>query len=115
MLIEMSQYWLNGQRFFFLIGHLDSDIEVSIAPSTVPPRVVQAPPPLAGAPPSYSALMRLDGNDQMRLCNNRRPGIGIQPSPPFIAPQPPPSYAEVQGFQMDRPYIVASGKFLKTN
>lgn len=56
---------------------------------------VQQDPPVSGAPPSYSAVLRLGTNETRP--NTRRPQIRIQPSPPFVAPLPPPSYAEVHG------------------
>lgn len=58
------------------------------------------PPPLSGAPPSYSAVMQ--------IATSSFP-IRIQPSPPFVAPPPPPSYAEAQGYAAERPLMVASG------
>ncbi|XP_031348569.1 uncharacterized protein LOC116174734 isoform X2 [Photinus pyralis] len=51
-------------------------------------------PPITGAPPSYSAIMRMD---ERRLHETTRSGITMQPSAPFIAPRPPPSYTESLG------------------
>lgn len=88
-----------------LSGQIASDTEVNITPLPFEPYVIHGPPPLAGAPPSYSAVMRIGPSDPMF---RDRP-IRIQPSPPFVAPIPPPSYGEVQGYHLDRPMIVASG------
>lgn len=74
-------------------------MEITISPPPGPPMVVYGPPPLAGAPPSYSAVMRLGTFDYPPLPPDaRRRGIPLQPSPPFIAPAPPPTYAEAEGF-----------------
>lgn len=81
-------------------------MEITISPPAVPPKVIYGPPPLAGAPPSYSAIMRL-GTYDLLSSNARRRGIPIQPSPPFVAPAPPPSYAEAEGFYAE--LEVASG------
>lgn len=65
-------------------------------------------PPLHGAPPTYSAVMRIGGNNPINTSSNatnsrlfnslfRRPEVCLQPSAPFIAPPRPPTYAEVQG------------------
>lgn len=84
-------------------------MEITISPPPGPPKVIYGPPPLAGAPPSYSAVMRLGNFDYPALAaNGRRRGIPLQPSPPFIAPAPPPSYAEAEGFYVEAE--VASGK-----
>ncbi|KAF2879985.1 hypothetical protein ILUMI_26188 [Ignelater luminosus] len=87
-----------------LSGEVASDTEVNITPLPFQPYIIHGPPPLAGAPPSYSAVMRIGPSDPMF---RDRP-LRIQPSPPFIAPIPPPSYGEVQGYHLDRPMIVAS-------
>lgn len=72
--------------------------------------MVYGPPPLAGAPPSYSAVMRLGNFDHPRPPSIiRRREVPIQPSPPFIAPAPPPSYAEAEGFLVEA--AVSSGRF----
>lgn len=74
------------------------DVEIILTPPSQTPVVQQGPPPVLGAPPSYSAVLRLGPIDPIFYPDrSRRPQIRIQPSPPFIAPPPPPSYAEVQG------------------
>lgn len=69
--------------------------EIQITPAPVRPTVIIGSPPLIGAPPSYAAIMRIGPPDPHP--SRARGNIRIQPSPPFIAPHPPPSYAETQG------------------
>lgn len=72
------------------------NMEITLPPiHNVPANLVHIPPPLASAPPSYSAVLRLGPLEASQ--RNRLPFIRNQPSPSFIAPPPPPSYAEVQG------------------
>lgn len=88
----------------------DSEMEITISPPPGPPKVIYGPPPVEGAPPSYSAVMRLGPFDILPPSSNgRRRGIPLQPSPPFIAPAPPPTYAEAEGFYVEAQ--VASGKY----
>lgn len=70
-------------------------VHIHITPPVGQTAVIQGPPPLDGAPPTYSAIMRI-GPIDMGMTRGRRT-VRIQPSPPFIAPRPPPSYAETQG------------------
>lgn len=89
----------------------DSEVEITITPPPVPPCVIHGPPPLAGAPPTYSAVMRVGSfTEILPPPIARRREVPIQPSPPFIAPIPPPSYAEAEGFYMET--AVASGNIL---
>ena len=88
--------------------------QIQISPSIVPPRPIYGDPPSQGAPPSYSAVMRI-GNVEVqneRLFGRRDPWV--EPSPPFIAPVPPPTYAEAQG-QSRRPLPVDSGIMFVSN
>ncbi|KAI4471050.1 lipopolysaccharide-induced tumor necrosis factor-alpha factor [Holotrichia oblita] len=80
--------------------------EIQITPSLVPPRPIHGSPPLEGAPPSYSAVMRI-GDTAVARPFGRRVGSNIEPSPPFISPSPPPTYAETQG-RFYRPILVDS-------
>ncbi|GJQ70750.1 hypothetical protein Trydic_g682 [Trypoxylus dichotomus] len=80
--------------------------DIQITPSLVPPRPIHGSPPLQGAPPSYSAVMRI-GDATPTRSFGRRLGSHIEPSPPFISPSPPPTYAEAQG-RYYRPIIVDS-------
>lgn len=83
--------------------------EIQITPSLVPPRPIHGTPPLHGAPPSYSAVMRIGSvNTPSGRTFGRRVGSHIEPSPPFISPSPPPTYAEAQG-RYYRPILVDSG------
>lgn len=89
----------------------ESEIEITITPSPVSPKVIYGPPPLVGAPPSYSAVMRLGSFIEILPPPiPRRREVQIQPSPPFIAPIPPPTYAEAEGVYMEN--AVASGNML---
>lgn len=81
--------------------------QIQITPSLVPPRPIHGSPPLQGAPPSYSAVLRI-GNTTPEGTPGRRLGNHIEPSPPFISPSPPPTYAETQG-RYYRPIVVDSG------
>lgn len=89
----------------------ESEMEIIITPSPIPPIVFYGPPPIAGAPPSYSAVMRIGSYSELYPAPGRprRREVQIQPSPPFIAPTPPPSYAEAQGYYVEGS-VVASGK-----
>ncbi|XP_018319226.1 lipopolysaccharide-induced tumor necrosis factor-alpha factor homolog isoform X2 [Agrilus planipennis] len=77
----------------------DSRLEVLISPPPYPPRIIQGPPSISGAPPSYSAVMRLGSEPIWGRA------IAIRPSPPFIAPPPPPAYTQAVGYAPpDRSY-----------
>ncbi|XP_022907865.2 uncharacterized protein [Onthophagus taurus] len=85
--------------------------EVQISPSLIPPRPIVGEPPLEGAPPSYSAVMRIGPSrtSHRRLFGRR--ADALEPSAPFISPAPPPTYAEAQGHYY-RPVLVDSGNLL---
>lgn len=86
------------------VAMANDTVSVQLTPSAAPPLVLYSAPPLQGAPPTYSALMHV--GPQENTLNNRvfsRRDVQIQPSAPFIAPPPPPSYAQAQGFCVAHP------------
>ncbi|XP_017776192.1 PREDICTED: lipopolysaccharide-induced tumor necrosis factor-alpha factor homolog isoform X2 [Nicrophorus vespilloides] len=78
--------------------------EFEITPPPYSPLVLYSAPPVQGAPPTYSAILRIGPADTCSRRLGRRPEIRMQPSPPFIAPIPPPSYAEAQGLCLNQNY-----------
>ncbi|KAF5278106.1 hypothetical protein FQR65_LT03622 [Abscondita terminalis] len=61
-------------------------------------------PPLQGAPPTYSAIIRNDEVDALFFSNR----VEEHRSATFIAPTPPPTYAEAEGLNTDRPMFQTS-------
>lgn len=104
--LHMQAAQARSQHLYRQIGLFEpeSEVEITIAPPPGPTRVITGSPPIAGAPPSYSAVMRIGGSFTEILPPpfiKRKRDIQIQPSPPFIAPYPPPSYAEAEGYQLE--------------
>lgn len=90
----------------------DPEIEIRITPPPTPPRVIYGPPPIAGAPPSYSAIMKIGTLESPPPYTHQPHGeVRIQPSPPFIARNPPPTYAEAEGFFTDD-FLVPSSRYI---
>lgn len=93
-IMSMLQSNLNIPKYV-QTGPQSTEVEIRITPPAGPTTIIQGPPPLEGAPPSYSAIMRI-GPPEPSSARGRRV-VSMQPSPPFIAPHPPPSYAETCG------------------
>ncbi|KAK4877627.1 hypothetical protein RN001_010133 [Aquatica leii] len=88
----------------------DRGINTSIAQQTSP-QSYNITPPLTEAPPTYSAVIRDDDMDDTIIFLNRNV-VGVQQSPPFLAPRPPPTYTEAEGFNIERPMFLASSNLI---